>query len=131
MSRNENLDTLASHNCTKDHSIVVFGGEFSLIVIMLQTKSFERMHSLAVSHILIEKIQKCEHMNNFYINIVGVGLVENCVGNVNKYACMKQNSVAYKMCVYLAAHETFLPTEQCLFTKFQNLCFALNCTILD
>ena len=61
----------------------------------------------------------------------GASLVENCVGRGNKFACMKQNSVAYKMCVYLAAHETLLPIEQCLFTTFQTLCFTLNHTIFD
>ena len=57
MLRNENLDTLASHSCTKDHSIVIIGVAFSLSVIMLQAKSSVRVHSLVVSDIL-EKIQK-------------------------------------------------------------------------
>ena len=67
MLRNENPDTLTSHNCTEDYSIVVIGAAFSLIVIMLQPKSFVRVHSLVVSNILIEKIQKCEHINNFIL----------------------------------------------------------------
>ena len=46
-------------------------------------------------------------------------LVEICVGKMNKlHALMKQNFVAYNMCVDLAAHETLLPIEQYLFTKF-------------
>ena len=130
MLRNENPDTLASHNCTKDHFIVVIGVAFSLIMIMLQTKSFVRVHSLVVLNIPIETIQKCEHIIILYQYCRVDLLVEISVGKVNKFAHMKQNSVAYKMCVKLAAHETLLPNEQHLFTKFQNLCFALNCTIL-
>ena len=40
MLRNENPDTHASHSYIEDHSIVVIDATFSLIVIMLQTKSF-------------------------------------------------------------------------------------------
>ena len=58
MLRNENPDILASHNCTEDHSIFVIGAAFSFGMIMLQTTSFVRVHSLVVSNILIEKIQK-------------------------------------------------------------------------
>ena len=32
---NENPDTFASRNCTEDHSIVIIGVAFSLIMIML------------------------------------------------------------------------------------------------
>ena len=64
MLRNENPDTLASCNCTEDHSIVVFGATFPLILIMLQTKFFVRVHSLVLD-VLIEKIQTCEHINKF------------------------------------------------------------------
>ena len=52
MLRNENPDALASHNCTEDHSIVVIGVAFSLIVIMLQAKTSVRVHSLIVSNII-------------------------------------------------------------------------------
>ena len=48
---------------------------------------------------------------------MGVDPVENCIKRVNKFTHMKQNSVADKVCVYLAAHDTLLPTEQYLFTK--------------
>ena len=41
--------------------MVVIGVALSHIMIMLQTKSFVRIHSLVVANIIIEKIQKCEH----------------------------------------------------------------------
>ena len=46
---NKNPDILASCNCTEDHPIFVIGVAFSLIVIMLQTKSLVRVHLLVVA----------------------------------------------------------------------------------
>ena len=102
MLRNENPDTLASHNCTEDQSIVVFGVAISLIVIMLQTKSFVRVHSLVVSNIVIEKIQNCEHILSLH-QYCGVDLVENCFGKVNKSTCMKKTLWITK-CVFTLLH---------------------------
>ena len=70
--RNENPDTLASHNCTEDHSIVIIGAAFSLIVIMLQVKSPVRVHPPAVSNILIvQKLKLSQNLSTqkFYINL--------------------------------------------------------------
>ena len=80
-----------------------------------------------------ENPKKMSAHKYFYITYCGVDLlVEIFVGKVNRLGIfIEQNSMAYKMYVDLAANETLLPIEQCLFTKLQNLCFALNCTILD
>ena len=44
--------------------------------------------------------------------------------------CETKTFVTYKIqCVYLVAHETLLPIEQCLFTESKNICFALKYTI--
>ena len=55
----KNSDGLASHNSTEDPLpyIKVIGVAFSLIMIMLQAKFlFIKVHSLAVSNILCEKM---------------------------------------------------------------------------
>ena len=107
---------------------MVFGATFSLIVIMLQTKFLlVRVHSPVVSIILCRKFLKCEHMNNLILKSWVLKSTESewtrsCVWNRN--SCNLQ-----KFCVYLAAHETLLSIEQCLFTKSKNLYFTLKCTI--
>ena len=67
--RNENTDTLASNNCTKNQSIVI-GVTFSLIVIMLQPKFLVRVHPVVATNILIVQkeisISECEHINILY-----------------------------------------------------------------
>ena len=104
--RNENPDALPSHNCTKDHSIVVIGAAFSLIVITLQTKSFVRVHCLVVSNILIKKIEMWAHDNFILISWrEKVDLIDICFGKMNKlHAFLKQNFIAFQMCVLTLLH---------------------------
>ena len=84
-------------------SIVVIGVAFSLIVIMLQTKCFVTAHSLVVSNILIEKIQKCDHINNFFISILGLILLR-IVLESEQICALGTRLCGLKKCVFTLLH---------------------------
>ena len=91
--RNENADTLASCNFTKDpfpllslvwHSHLLWSCYkpnilWECILLLSQTFSLKNL--------------KCEHINNFILISWGWSSIQNlCWERVNKFACMKQNS---------------------------------------